>query len=116
MEIQIINRKENLLLERSEVEFKAIYAKEPTPTRKDLQEKLASVLNTERDLVVIAKLKPSYGKQETVGYAKAYKNKDRLVKVEPKYILTRGQQKEKKPKEKKSEKQVETKKPEEKKE
>ncbi|MCS4542158.1 MAG: 30S ribosomal protein S24e [Euryarchaeota archaeon] len=117
MEVQIINRKENPLLQRSEIEFKATYPGKPTLTRKDLQEKLAGILNVDKELVVIAKLKPAYGKQEATGYAKVYQEKERLAKVEPKYILSRGQPKEKKAEEKPAEKEkpAEAKKSEEKK-
>ncbi|MDD5503111.1 MAG: 30S ribosomal protein S24e [Candidatus Thermoplasmatota archaeon] len=95
MEIEIITRKENPLLERTEIDFKAKHANEATPSRDKIREKLSVVLDTKKELIVVDHMNSNYGIGETVGRAKAYKNLDKLKVVERDYILFRNKLKEK---------------------
>jgi small subunit ribosomal protein S24e len=95
MEIEIVSKKENQLLERTEVMFKATHSKEGTPQRDAVRDKIASLLKVPKDRVVVDSMKSEFGRMETVGYAKAYKSKEAAMKFEREHILIRNKLKEK---------------------
>ncbi len=95
MEIEIVSKNENQLLERTEVRFKATHSKEGTPQRDAVRDKIASLLKVPKDRVVVDSMKSEFGRMETVGYAKAYKSKEAAMKYERKHILIRNKLKEK---------------------
>jgi len=90
MQLEVLQKKENLLLKRVEVRFKAIHKGEPTPTRDSLRAFLAKELKATKDIVVIDHQASSFGKYETLGYAKIYKSKEEAASVERKHILIRN--------------------------
>ncbi len=90
MQLEVLQKKENTLLKRVEVRFKAIHKGEPTPTRDSLRAFLARELNATKDVVVIDRQASSFGKYETLGYAKIYKTKEEAASVERKHILVRN--------------------------
>lgn len=90
MEIEIKTKKNNTLLEREEIEFKAIHGAEKTPQRGEIQEGIAKALGVGKERVVIDMMRPEFGKQETAGYAKVYVSKEKLLATERKHILGRN--------------------------
>ncbi len=90
MQLEVLAKKENPLLKRVEVTFKAVHKAEPTPTRDALRAFLAKELNATKDIVVIDTQASSFGRYETLGYAKVYKSKDEALAVERKHILVRN--------------------------
>ena len=90
MQLEVIERTENPLLKRTEVAFKAIHKAEPTPTRDALRAFLAKELKATKDIVVIDSQASTFGRYETVGYAKVYKTKEEALAVERKHILVRN--------------------------
>ena len=100
MEIEILNKKENPLLNRTEVQFKAIHPQEKTPKREALKEKLAKTMNKSKDRVIIDSMSSAFGVAETIGYAKIYKKKEDAAEIERKHILQRDQRKSKAPEKK----------------
>jgi len=102
MELEVVQRKENPLLKRTEVSFKAIHKAEPTPTRDALRAFLARELKATKDIVVIDSQASTFGRYETVGYAKVYKTKEEALAVERKHILVRNKLIEPEVKEKKA--------------
>ena len=102
MEIEIVAKKENELLDRTEVRFKATHAKEGTPQREAVREKLATMLKASKERVIVDAMDSEFGMMETVGYAKVYKTKDAAMKYERKYVLVRNKLKEAVKKEKKA--------------
>ncbi len=101
MELQVVTKKENPLLKRVEVTFKAIHKAEPTPTRDAIRAELAKQLKAGKDAVVVDRSVSSFGRFETVGYAKVYKSKEEALAVECSHILVRNKLKEPEVKEKK---------------
>jgi small subunit ribosomal protein S24e len=91
MQLEVLGRKENPLLKRTEVRFKAIHKAEPTPTRDALRAFLAKELKATKDIVVIDSQASTFGRYETLGYAKVYKSKEEALAVERKHILIRNQ-------------------------
>ena len=90
MEIEIEGKRENLLLNRVEVDFKLAHGAEPTPKRDQVREELAKLMKVTKDRVVVDHMESSFGKGETTGYAKVYKTKEDALKVESDYILVRN--------------------------
>ena len=89
MEVEIKDKKENPLLNRTELWFKIVHESAATPAKKDVREALAKATNTAKDRVVVDHMNTIFGKGETVGYAKVYKSKQDAVNVERSAIKLR---------------------------
>jgi small subunit ribosomal protein S24e len=103
MEVEINEKKENPLLNRTEIRFKIVHEAAATPAKKDVREALAKATNTAKDRVVVDNMNTIFGKGETVGYAKVYKSKQDAVNVERSAIKLRHGLVEPKKKEEKKE-------------
>jgi small subunit ribosomal protein S24e len=95
MEIEVVSKKENVLLDRTEVKFKAMHPKEGTPQREAVREKISAMLKAPKERVIVDSMDSEFGKTETVGYAKVYKTKEAAMKYEREEILVRNKLKEK---------------------
>ncbi|MDR3223389.1 MAG: 30S ribosomal protein S24e [Methanobrevibacter sp.] len=92
MEIDIIQKKENKVLNRTEVKFDCIYTGKTTPKILDVKNKLVALLNTKKELLVIDSLQPNYGEAKATGYAKFYDSKENLESIEPKHIIEKNKE------------------------
>ncbi|MGQ9720844.1 MAG: 30S ribosomal protein S24e [Candidatus Jordarchaeum sp.] len=114
MEVSIISRKENPLLEREELIFLINHESQGTPSREEIRNKLAAILDVDTDKLFIKKIESEYGSTRSKGVARIYKSKERALLVEPHHIVKRniGETVEggKKPKEKKQAKPAKIKK------
>ena len=88
MEVEIIEKKENPLLERTEVRFKVAFAGS-TPKRSDVRNKVIAQLNSDRELTVLDRLDADFGAQRAMGYVKVYANK-KAMQIEPEYKVSRN--------------------------
>jgi len=102
MEIEIVSKNENQLLERLELKFKALHPNEGTPNREDIRDKIATMVKVAKERVVVDSMRSEFGRNETVGYAKAYKTKEAAMKYEREHVLVRNKLKEKVKAEKKA--------------
>ena len=89
MEIRIIEKKENKLLGRDEIYFEVMHEGEPTPSRKDVKGKLVAMLDLNPEATVIQYIRSYFGSHVSKGYAKAYESKERMMYIEPEYVLKR---------------------------
>lgn len=89
MNIQVIQEKNNPMLNRREIVFKVTYD-EATPSRKSIVDKIAATMNSKQGLVIVDNLKTEFGKREGIGYAKIYENADRVKQVERPHIIERN--------------------------
>jgi small subunit ribosomal protein S24e len=89
MDIKILKDKKNSLLNRRELDFVVKY-EGPTPSRNDIRNKIAAMLNAPLELLVIKRIKTEYGMQESKGYAKLYEDANRMKEVELEYVLKRN--------------------------
>ncbi|WP_440947297.1 30S ribosomal protein S24e [Methanosarcina sp. T3] len=89
MDIKILKDKNNSLLNRRELDFIVKY-EGSTPSRSDVRNKLAAMLNAPLELLIIQRIKTEYGMQESKGYAKLYADEARMKQVEQEYILKRN--------------------------
>ena len=90
MEIDILNKKENKVLDRTEVKFDCIYSGKATPKILEVKSKLVALLNTKKDLIVIDSLQPHYGQSKASGYAKVYGSRDSLEDIETEHIIAKN--------------------------
>lgn len=95
MEIEIVSKEENQLLDRTEITFKAVHAKEGTPQRDAVREKLSALLKAPKERVIVDSMGSEFGRMETIGYAKVYKSKEAAMKYEREHVLVRNKLKEK---------------------
>ncbi|MCU0861548.1 MAG: 30S ribosomal protein S24e [Methanomassiliicoccales archaeon] len=98
MKVQIESKKENPLLERTEVRFSAEHAGEPTPARDAVRTAIAGAVGSTKEKVVIDKMETEYGKGLSMGYAKVYSSEEALRKTESRSMLVRHGLEEKKAK------------------
>ncbi len=89
MDIQVIQEKNNPMLNRREIVFKVTYD-EATPSRKSIVDRIAATMNSKQGLVIIDNIKTEFGKREGIGYAKIYENADRVKQVERPHIIERN--------------------------
>ncbi len=87
MEIQIIKDKKNPLLKRREISV-AVKDK-TTATRIELKNKLAALLNSKPELIVIERLNTIYGKQEMLGTVYLYDTEERLKQLAHQHLIER---------------------------
>lgn len=87
MEIEIVSKKENKVLERDEVYFKVKYEGK-TPSRNKVRDNLGNV--TGGKVVIVEYIKPVYGISEAEGYARIYKSEKKAREVEAKHIIERN--------------------------
>lgn len=90
MDLEIINRTDNPLLEREQINFRVFHPKEATPRRKQVREQLAAVLNAKPALLVVDHLKVDFGRPESVGYAKHYHSSKAMQTHEAVHLLKRN--------------------------
>ncbi len=95
MEINITQKTENPLLDRTEIEFDCTYQGESTPKILDVKSRLVAVLDVDKKLLVVDKLKPQFGEGKAVGYAKLYDSQESLSSIERKHVLEKNQEPEK---------------------
>lgn len=92
MEIEIKDKIENPLLNRTEVHFDCIYQGEATPKTLDVKNKLVAILDADKNLLVVDKVLPKFGEGKADGYAKIYDNEENLNKIETKHVLAKNQE------------------------
>jgi small subunit ribosomal protein S24e len=114
MKIEISEKVENPLLQRTEIKFVVDHSHGPTPKRLDVRAQLAGQLGVPEEVIVVDKLASMYGRQVASGIARVYNSRQALEDLEPKYLLQRGLPPEAKEKEKPEEKPKAEEKPKEK--
>ena len=105
MELEIAEKNDNPLLHRQEVQIVIRHENESTPRRSEVIKNLSEKMKAKKDLIIIDHLKNKYGKMESQGYAKIYKDIEALNRIETKPSIDRQKTSEQaKPKEPKKEK------------
>lgn len=89
MNIEIVNKKENPLLKRTEVRFRVTHPKEKTPQRLTVRDKLAATVGGSPQATIIEYLRTRFGASLTEGYAKIYDSAETAKKTEPQHLLRR---------------------------
>ncbi|MBU7045455.1 MAG: 30S ribosomal protein S24e [Theionarchaea archaeon] len=89
MEIQILEEKENPLLERKEIQLRVIQDA-GSPKIGDLRKKIAAQLSLDETLFVVQNVYAEYGMNESRCMLKVYNTKERLKAVEAEYVLKKN--------------------------
>ena len=98
MEIEIDSKKNNPLINRTEVRFTIRHKGESTPNREIVRSELAEKLNVKKEDVVVDNIHTSFGVQQIKGYAKIYNTVENAKGWERRHILERNKLIEKKAK------------------
>jgi len=80
MEIEILDTKENKLLERKELYFN-VKSDSATPKIGEIREKIISEIKSDKDLTVVDKIHQEFGIKNAKVYVKVYNN-EKAMKVE----------------------------------
>jgi len=83
MELKILEKKDNVLLERTEVTA-SVSAIGATPSNKDVAKAIADSLKTTEDLVVMRKIATGFGSSSSKASAYVYKSKEQRDLFTPK--------------------------------
>ena len=94
MEIKIIEDKEQPLLNRREVTAEVEFPAQ-TPSRLELRSKLAEILKSQENLVVVVKIDVDFGFRKAKVLTHVYTKEDDLSNIEPKHTIKRHEPKEK---------------------
>ena len=87
--MQIIERRENKLLDRVEIDFQLNHIGKPTPTRHSVAQSLAGLEpGSKTNLIVVKELCTRFGQALTTGVALIYANEE-AMSVEPPYVHQR---------------------------
>ena len=90
MELEIQDKKENTLLDRTEVRFTVSHPNQPTPKRESIREQLSADLKIPKDRIIVDHMNSHFGVSQSLGYAKVYKTKEIALQIERKYQLKRN--------------------------
>ena len=89
MEIQILEEKDNPLLERKEIQLRVIQDA-GSPKISDLRKKIAAQLSLDESLFVVQHANAEYGMNESRCMLKIYKTEERLKAVEADHVLKKN--------------------------
>ncbi|MDP6626907.1 MAG: hypothetical protein QGG50_03320 [Methanopyri archaeon] len=117
MEVEIVEKNENLLLARTEVRFRIDHKAAGTPPIGEVRAQLASALKAKKELLIVNRYETTFGIDSCEGNASIYKDASVLSKVETIATLRKNglikdeseEKKEEAPKEKKAEEKKEEK-------
>ncbi len=90
MEINIDSKRNNPLLNRTEVHFTIIHEGEKTPNRDLVRTELADKLNSKKENIIVNYINPGFGVSKSTGYAKVYSSQEKIKDQERKFILKRN--------------------------
>lgn len=98
MNIEILQEKENPLLERKEIRFRISYAESTTPPMGQIRAEVIKKLKSDGELTIVDSVIPEFGAASAKGYVKVYSKKEGLV-VEPEHKKKKNFESVEKPKE-----------------
>jgi ribosomal protein S24E len=90
MEIEVTEKHDNLLLERTEVRLIARHSKEATPKRKELKDAIMEALDVKKGVLVIDTMNSEFGRNQTMVFLKVYANVEKARAVENDHVLKRN--------------------------
>ena len=90
MELEIVSKKDNPLLDRVELEVLAHHIGEPTPKRDEIREQVAAAVKAKKDQVLVDHMESTFGTGLTRGYVKVYNTKEAALAIEREPIIKRN--------------------------
>ena len=93
--MDVVVRKENLLLNRVELEFRIRHNQQPTPSRKEMIELvIKSEPGSKEELIILKHVNTRFGQALTTGFAHVYSDENSIKSTEMEYMLNRHAAKE----------------------
>lgn len=89
MKIEIMEEKDNPLLNRKELKIKIIHDG-ATPSRQEVKDALVALLGIEKERVILDSYMSRFGVRESTGTARVYKTKERALEVESRAVLLKN--------------------------
>ncbi|MDO8538645.1 MAG: hypothetical protein Q7S21_07230 [archaeon] len=89
MKLELLNKKENPMIARTEMDFEVRDAK-TTPSIKDLRQNIASVAGTKVDLTIVSIARHVFGSNIVRGKARVYRDEKVMKTIEAKYMLEKN--------------------------
>ncbi len=89
MEIRVESERYNPLLKRKELHLRVSFNGK-TPSRAEIREKIAGLMNAEQNRLVIDYVKNEFGKREAKVYVKIYDSAEAMKAIEERHILERN--------------------------
>jgi small subunit ribosomal protein S24e len=90
MELTITQKRENALLERTEVYFTISHENAGTPRRAEIRKAVAAAMGGQGGIVILDWARADYGRTATRGFAKVYTAKERALEIETHPVLVRN--------------------------
>jgi small subunit ribosomal protein S24e len=90
MRTKILNQQRNELLKRDELSFHIDHEGTGTPSRIEVRQKLADVLDAEEERIFLSKFETKTGSTTTIGEANLYDSVEQAKYVEPEHIIARN--------------------------
>ncbi|MCD6348062.1 MAG: 30S ribosomal protein S24e [Candidatus Korarchaeota archaeon] len=90
MELEVIKRRENPLLQREEI-IARVRFRGGTPSRKEIREAIAKEIGKPIGNLFIRRIVTEYGKEEAKVYAMAYNSRAFALLIEPDHIIKRNE-------------------------
>ncbi len=88
-EVEIEHEEDNRLMNRRELRLKVGHEGEGTPSRKELTNEVAGLVDASKDNIVIDKVDTEYGMEESIVEVRVYDDKESLEKYEREYFKER---------------------------
>lgn len=88
MEVEIISKKDNKLLERKEINAVVTF-EAATPSRKELREAVGTKLGLNPDLIILNSVVNEFGSKRIRVLAHSYTDMKKLIDTEPEYLRKR---------------------------
>ncbi|MFO8019187.1 MAG: hypothetical protein R6U96_11165 [Promethearchaeia archaeon] len=89
-ELEVLEEKENPLIDRTEFKVKVDHFGEGTPNRLDVRKKFAATQNAKEKLTIIKKIKNYYGVAHAIARIYIYEKAEDLKYFEPFHIQVRN--------------------------
>jgi small subunit ribosomal protein S24e len=90
MQIEINEKRQNPLLDRTDVWFTVLHDGEKTPARDRVKSELAKAIGAKADVTVIDHMESEFGRSASRGYAKVYASVEKARYHERDYTLKRN--------------------------
>ncbi len=81
MEINILNREKNELLNREEIVIDIEHKGEATPKREDIRKKVSAMIGKDEKLIIVEKILSEFGKQRSRAFIHVYDNEEDIKKA-----------------------------------
>lgn len=88
MEMKILENKKNALLKRQEIT--AEEEGKTVPSKEQVREKLAALVNSSAEQIIVTKIESKYGSHKSIVYANIYDTKEDMKKNEGMPFLKRN--------------------------